>query len=158
MDFNDVVQAWCGRERIAFRCHCVLATSIFSPQPFHASAMTVIRSCHVVEDSITLLTHSFGSLHVCCTFAAGSHHVYVTFSEFSINSGSNSSHHNLCFNYNLYKNQELLLQLVLLQGHQALLDAQAVLVLVRRRRNRRQPRSYWVHSFTRKFTEQMRTR
>ena len=142
-----------GKDCISFslRCHCVLATSIeFSPRPFHASAMTMVRSCHVVEDSITLLTRSFGSVHVCCTFAAGSHRVYVTCSEFSINSGSNFSHHHLCFNYHLNLNQELFLQLVLLQGHQALLDVQAELVLVRRRRrrmNRKQPRSCWVHSF-----------
>ena len=48
-------------------------------------------------------------------------------------------------------NQELVLQLVLLQGQQSLLDAQAALVLVRKRRRRgkrRQPRTCWVHSFT----------
>ena len=130
-----------GKDCISFsrRCHCVLATSIeFSPQPFHAYAMTMVCSCRVEEDSITLLTRSFGSLHVCCTFAAGSHRACVTFSKFSINSGSDSSQHDLCFNYDLNMNQELL-QLVLLQGHQALLnhDAQAALVLVRRRRRRR---------------------
>ena len=102
MDFTDVVQAWYGQERIAFHSHCVFATStVFSPRPFHASAMTMVRSCHVVEDSITLLTCSFGSLHDCCTFAAVSHHVYVTFSEFSINSGSNSSHHFVVFQLRL---------------------------------------------------------
>ena len=116
MDFTDVVQAWCGRERITFRSHCVLAMSIeFTPRPFQASAMTTVRSCHVVEDSITLLICSFGALHVCCAFAAGPHRVYVTFSEFIINSASNSSHNDLCFNYDLNMNQELLLQLVLLQ-------------------------------------------
>ena len=70
-----------GKDCILFslRCHCFLATSIeFSPRPFHAPAMTMVHSCHVVEDSITLFTRSFGSLHICCTFAAGSHHVYVT--------------------------------------------------------------------------------
>ena len=142
MDFIDVVQALCRRGRFAFRCHCVFATSMeFSPRPFHASAMTMVRSSHVVEDSIPLLTRSFGSLHVCCTFAAGSHHVYVTFSEFSLNCGPSSSHHDLCFNYDLNMNQELLLQLVLSQGHQSLFDAKAAFVLVRRRRNIRQPRS-----------------
>ena len=154
-----------GKDCISFLlfCHWVLATSIeFSPRPVSASAMTMVRSCHVVEDSITLLTRSFGSLHVCCTFAAGSHHAYVTFSELSMNCGSNSSHHDLCFNYDLNMNQELLLQLFLLQGHQALFDAKAAFVLVRRRRrNKRQPRSCWVHSFTyvdtRKLAEQMRT-
>ena len=161
MDFIDVVQTWCGRERIALCSHCVLATSVeFSPRRFHVSAMTMVRSCHVVEDSITLFIRSFGSLHVCCTFAVGSHHVYIALSEFSINSGSNSSHHNLCFNYVLNLNQELL-QFVL---HQALFHAQAALVLVRRkrRRNRRQSRSCWVHSFTyvdtRNLAERMRTR
>ena len=142
MDFTDVVQALCRRERIAFRSHCVVIEFLlrqFSPRPFHVSAMTMVRSCHVVEDSITLLTRSFGSLHVCCTFAAGSHHVYVTVSVFSINCGPNSSHHGLCFNYDLNMNLELLLQLVLLQWHQALFDAKAALVLVRRRRNRKQP-------------------
>ena len=147
MEFIEVVQARCGQERIAFCSQCVLATSIeFSPRPFHTSAMTMVHSCYVIEHSITLLTRSFGSLHVCCTFAAGSHRVYA--SKFSINSGSNSSHHHLCFNNDLNMNQELLLQLDLLHGHQARLDARAALVLVRRRRRRRQPRSRWVHSFT----------
>ena len=66
-------------------------------------------------------------MHVCCTFAAGSHHVYITFSEFSINAVFISAHHHLCFNYDLNMNQELLLQHVLLQGHQCLLDAQSFL-------------------------------
>ena len=154
MDFTDVVQAWWGRDRISFRSQCLLATSIeFSSRPFHASAMTMVRSCHVVEDSITLLTGSFGCLHVCCTLAAGSHRVYVTFSKISIKSGSNSSHHHLCFNYDLNMNQELLQR-----WHQARLDAQVALVLVRR--TRRQPRSWWVLSFTyadtRKLAEWMR--
>ena len=91
-----------GKEYISFspRCHCALATSIeFSPRPFHASAITMVRSCYVVEDSITLLTRSFGSLHVLCTFGAGSHRVCVTFSEFSINSESNSLHHHLTWTW-----------------------------------------------------------
>ena len=146
---------WTRKDCISFSLHS-------SPRPFQASAMTMVRPCHVVEGSITLLTRSFGSLHVCCTFAAGSHHVYVTFSQFSINCGSNSSHHDLCFNYDLNMNQELLLQLVLLQENQVLFNAKAALVLVRkRRRNKRQPRSFWVHSFTyadtRKLAERMRT-
>ena len=132
MDFIGVVQSMVrtGKDCISLslRCHCVLATSIeFSPRPFNTSAMSMVRPGHVVEDSITLFTRSFGSLHVCCMFAAGSHRVYVTLSEFSITSGSNSSHHHLCFNYDLNRNQQFLLLLVLLQGHQTLLDAQAAL-------------------------------
>ena len=93
--------------KIAFHSHCVLATSFdFSPRPFHASAMTMVRSCHILEDGITLLTCSFGSLHICCIFATGSYGVYVTFSELSINTGSNSSHHHLCFNNDMNINQE----------------------------------------------------
>lgn len=51
--------------------------------------------------------------------------------------------------FNMYtQNPELLLQLVLLQGQQALLDAQVALVLVRRRRRRR----------NRKLAERMKKR
>ena len=68
--------------KIAFRAHCVLATvNEFSQRPFHASAMTMVRLCHGVGDSITLLTRSIGSLHVGCKFAAGSRSVYVMFSK-----------------------------------------------------------------------------
>jgi len=43
------------------------------------------------------------------------------------------------------RNQKLFQEFVVLQGQQALLDAQAALVLLRRRRrNRRQLRSCWV--------------
>ena len=62
-------------ESFAFRSQCVLATSTeFSPRPFHASAMTMVRSCHVVEDS-NKITRSFGSLHVCSTFSPRLCHV-----------------------------------------------------------------------------------
>ena len=47
---------------------------------------------HVVEDRITLFVRPFGAYHVYGTFAGGSHRAYVTFKEFSTNTGSNSSH------------------------------------------------------------------
>ena len=128
MQYNHDAEA---KDQIAFslRCHCVLATTIeFSPRPFYVSAMTILRSCHAVEDAITLFIGSFGLLYVCCTFATGSHPAYKTFIKFSINISSNSSHYHLSFNQ-CHMNQELLLQLVLLQGHEVLL-AQAALVLV----------------------------
>ena len=51
----------------------------------------MIRPCHVVEDYITLFVRPFGAYHVYGTFAGGSssHHAYVTFKEFGINTGSN---------------------------------------------------------------------
>jgi len=107
----------------------------------------MVRSRHVVEDRITLFVRPFGAYHVYGTFAGGSHRAYVTFKEFSINTGSNSSHHHLLLTMDMNtRNQELLLQFVVLQGQEALLDAQAALVLLRRRRrrNRRQLRSCWV--------------
>ena len=116
-----------------------LATlSELSPRPPHASAMTMVRSCHVVEDSINTFFRFFTSLlHICSWFFQRLCHVQrIVY----------SSHHHLYFNCDLNMKQELPLQIVLLQRHQALLD---VLVLVRRRRrNRRRHRACWVHSFT----------
>jgi len=68
-----------------------------SLRPLHACAVTMIRPWHVVEDYITLFVRPFGAYHVYGTFAGGSssHHAYVTFKEFNINTGSNSSHHHL---------------------------------------------------------------
>lgn len=127
--------------------HCVLtglsllsASSMeFSLWPLQACALTMIRPCHVAEDDhIRLLIHAFGALHVFGTFEAVSHNVYGGFWELSINTWSNSPpslHFHPAMDMNAH-NQELLQQLALLQGQQALLDAQAALVLMRRRRRR----------------------
>ena len=80
----------------------------FSLRPLHACAVTMVRPHHVVEDRITLFVRPFGSYHVYGTFAGGSHRAYVTFKEFSINSGSNSSH-NYCNGYKHMESEELLL-------------------------------------------------
>ena len=61
-----------------------------------------------IEDRITLFVRPFGVYHVYGTFAGGSHRAYVTFKEFSINSGSNSSH-NYCNGYEHMESEEFLL-------------------------------------------------
>jgi len=67
----------------------------FSLRPLHACAVTTVRSRHVAGDRITLFVRHFGVYHVYSTFAGGSHRAYVTFKEFSIKTGSDSSHHHL---------------------------------------------------------------
>ena len=88
-----------------------------------------------------------------CTFVVGSHYVFVTSRDLSINTRFNFSETHFCFNndtvkMNSVQNSELLLPLkCLLQGQQALFDKQVALLMVRRRRhirNRRRCRSCWV--------------
>ena len=49
----------------------------------------------LAKNRITLFVRLFEVYHVCGTFAGGSRRTYITFKEFSINTGSNSSHHHL---------------------------------------------------------------
>ena len=67
----------------------------FSLRPLHACAVATVRPRHVVENRITLFVRLFEVYHVYGTFAGGSRRTYITFKEFSINTGSNSSHHHL---------------------------------------------------------------
>ena len=87
-----------------------------------------------------------------CTFVVGSHCVFVTCRNLSINTRFGFSDTHFCFNtisqHEHVHNSELLLSLCLLRGQQALLDEQFVFLMVRKRRrvrNRRRRRSCWVH-------------
>ena len=71
-----------------------------------------------------------------CTFVVGSHCIFVTSRDLSINTRFNFSETHFCFNndivnMNSLQNSELLLPLCLLQGQQALLDEQVALLMVR---------------------------
>lgn len=74
---------------------------VFLPLLFYISPMAMAHSCHIVKDSITLLTCSFSALHISSRLPLG----LCNISEnFSINAGSNSSHHHSCFNYDINMN------------------------------------------------------
>ena len=148
------MQVWQGRERLFYALtalplrsccvHGVLSTTLPCLFYDHGTSMPRWR-----RSQYTLYTFC-RCLPRPCTFVVGSHCVFVTSRDLSINTKFNFSDTNFCFNrytvnVNSAQNSELLLPLCLLQGQQALLDENVTLLVVRGLRIwKRRRRSCWV--------------